>query len=270
MTQKSKYPIILCAPHAQTAIKDHKIRNRLALSDYEIWKCSDPYTGDLQEFTCAQYVHVATTHRLVCDFNRAPNIENAFHDFDFFGRPVFKKDQAFSESEKAEHIKKYWEPYHNDIADSIRNLDDEGHEIIFVIDYHNTSGDHPLTSQREYMPTLVVSNLGAFDTGKKNSRDAQITLPEEYMSELKATISDKLPLPVEINKIYKGGYNLVWLSKLKEQLGLKAKLYAIQLEYNLDLIYNPLTKHLDKDAKHKLEGGLNDAIVELYKNMSGE
>ena len=81
-------PIIFVAPHACSTIEGD-LRSRYALTDYEIWRCSDPYTDQLSEFTCASIHHVAKVNRLVCDLNRAPHIDKAFRETDFFGNDAF-------------------------------------------------------------------------------------------------------------------------------------------------------------------------------------
>ena len=199
-------PIIISAPHAQSEILDDNIRERIALSDYEIWKCSDPFTGDLEQFTCASFKHVATTHRLICDFNRRPEPKYAFHEEDFFGRTVFKPGQEFSHGEKQELIDKHWFPYHKEILESVKTLDQEGHEIILIIDYHNTSGDHPLSQHHEYMPSIVLSNLGEEFDG----HGAKVSVPAMCLQFLAEKISTHLEVGVEINTVFKGGFNTVW------------------------------------------------------------
>ena len=94
-------PVIFVSPHAHTLV-DQTLKERFALTDHEIWKCSDPYTDKLDEFTCTSFKHTADVSRLVCDLNRAPNTEDAFREFDFFGRKVFKDSQEFTAKEKEE------------------------------------------------------------------------------------------------------------------------------------------------------------------------
>ena len=77
-------PIIISAPHSQVTIDDKALRKRIALTDYQIWKCSDPHTHKLNLLTCSKFKHVAQIHRLVCDLIRKADIKLAFHDFDFF------------------------------------------------------------------------------------------------------------------------------------------------------------------------------------------
>ena len=155
-------PVILVAPHACNTIPDN-LKNRYALTDEQIWKCSDPYTNQLDEFTCASAKHTADVSRLVCDLNRSPNTYDAFREFDFYGRKVFKDDQNFSKYEKENLLMKHWYPFHQAIADSIQDLDNAGNEVILLIDYHNTAGGHALNRNNDYMPSMVLSNLGAED-----------------------------------------------------------------------------------------------------------
>ncbi len=256
-------PIIISAPHAQSKIHDRKIRNRIALCDYEIWKCSDPLTDRLKEFSCAKYIQKAKTHRLVCDLNRPPN-ELAFHNHDFFGRPVFKKGKKFSKKEKSLILKEYWLPYHEKLEKKIQEIDSKTKNPLLVIEYHNTSGDHPLNQQHEYMPGFVLSNLGEPITGRKTKKYPHISAPAKLLKFLQKEITKTMNVRVEINEIYEGGYNTSWLSKLDT----KNPLYTIQIEYNLDFVANPISKHTDLKALHLMQTALNKALIKLYRTLS--
>ena len=260
------YPIVISAPHAQTKIIERSIRKRLKLSDYEIWKCSDPFTANLKEFTCAWYIQKAQTHRLVCDINRPPN-DKAFHEYDFFGRKVFHQGMHFTEKEKAELLAKHWFPYHEKLEKKIIELDKKVKKPILFIDYHNTSGDHPLNQRHEYMPGIVISNLGAPETGKKTALHPNISIAANQIQFLKKAINDELGIRIEINEVYSGGYNTIWGSQLKEKLKLRNHLHTIQIEYNLDFIANPLSKKIDRKALKIMQTALNKAIIKLYKNL---
>jgi hypothetical protein len=123
---------------------------------------------------------------------------------------------------------------------------------ILIVDYHNTSGDHPLNSQHEFMPSLVISD-----------RDGT-TMPKKSMELMKQEIEKRLPLKVEIDEIYHGGFDIKWFSEIPKRQKLKSKLYCVQLEYNLDFIHNPLSKKIDREAKKIMETALNDAIETVY------
>jgi len=261
------YPIIFCAPHAKSTIDDKELRQRFCLTDYEIWKCSDPFTDNLDEFTCAHKKHIAQVHRLVCDFNRAPSTEDAFRDRDFFGRKVFHEGAEYSESEKKEFLQKHWHPFHDEILKSIRELDKETSDPILIIDYHNTSGDHPLGGGKSYMPSLVVSNLGKSNNGAKKNKGSLVSIPGKYLQRFKQEVTSQIPLWIEINGVYCGGYDTKWISELRSELKLESKLYCFQIEYNLDFIANPLSKKIDHDALHILQKALNEAIVAVYEDL---
>jgi N-formylglutamate amidohydrolase len=177
-------PIIISAPHAQSKIRDKNIRKRIELTDYEVWKCSDPYTERLREFSCAKYIQKGRTHRLVCDLNRPPD-DRAFHHKDFFKPTVFHKGKFFNKKEQKELIEKYWIPYHRKLENRIMKIDAKSKEPLLVIEYHNTSGDHPLNSRHEYMPAIVISNLGEPITGKKTKKHLTYQCQQNILNFLK-------------------------------------------------------------------------------------
>ncbi len=254
-------PIVLVAPHSKSTIHD-ELKDRFALSDYEIWKCSDPYTDQLDEFTCASSIHKADISRLVCDLNRAPNIEDSFREFDFFGRTAFNKGDEFTTHEKESFLMKYWYPFHQGVVDSVQRLDEEDHEVILLVDYHNTSGDHALNRNNDYMSSMIFSNLGSEDA--YDNYDG-LSIPYDYLFELQDSITDQLGISVEINRIYKGGYNLYWYAHLKDILDINAKIYAVQIEYNLDYVFNPTTQTFDENALRIMQEALNNGLVGMYE-----
>lgn len=262
-------PIIMAAPHAKSSI-DGELRNRYALSDYEIWKCSDPYTGDLDEFTCPSFKHTADVNRLVCDYNRAPNAQDAFREKDFFGRDVFNTDQELTNAEKEDHLQKFWHPFHREIADSVLELDNGENDVILIVDYHNTAGDHALNQHHDYMPSFVLSNLGLEFTAEKDEHHPVISMPPEYVMHLKDVLQSELGIAVEVNTVYHGGYDLTWFAHLGDVLNTRAKIYSVQIEYNLDHIFNPISRVFDKDALSLMQVSLNESLISLYEAISAK
>jgi N-formylglutamate amidohydrolase len=259
--------IIFSAPHAQTQIEDSLLKERIALSDYQIWKASDPYTDSLDIFTCADKKHIANTHRLICDFNRAPDIRYAFREKDFFGNNIFVKNQLWTQQEKESFLEKYWKVYHNEIIQSIEELDAKGENVILLVDYHNTSGDHPINERKDYMPSIVISNLGRHIDGKTDKNHPILSLPSKYMNILENQIKKELPLSVEVNGVYSGGFEVQWFRHLSGKVSPKAKLFAVQIEYNLNFIVNPLTKKIDLEALEILQKGLNTALTLMHQHL---
>ena len=256
-------PVILVAPHSYNTIHD-ELKDRFALSDYEIWKCSDPYTDQLDEFTCISAKHKADVSRLLCDLNRSPNATDAFREFDFFGRKVFKNGQEFTTNEKESCLMKYWYPFHQGIVDSIQELDNGENEVILLVDYHNTSGDHALNSNNDYMTSIILSNLGSEEASVDHNG---LSIPYEYLFDLSDFIEDSLGISAEINRIYRGGYNLYWYTHLRDILNIQAKIYAVQIEYNLDYIFNPVTRTFDPEALSDMQNCLNQGIEYMYNSI---
>lgn len=259
-------PIILVAPHSFCSIPA-PLRERYALSDYEIWQCSDPYTDHLEEFTCARFKHNAEVSRLVCDMNRAPNTYDAFRAFDFYERPVFKKGEEFSVYEKENFLMQYWYPFHQSIVNSIQVLDDEKNEIILLVDYHNTAGGHALNDNQDYMRSMILSNLGSADASENHD---DLSIPYNHLSYLGDFIEENMGISVEMNQIYKGGYNLYWYTHLKDVLQLQAKIYAIQIEYNLDYFFDPIRRIFNAEALNTMQTCLNQGLSSMYEKIYSE
>ncbi|MBU1018062.1 N-formylglutamate amidohydrolase [Patescibacteria group bacterium] len=256
-------PIILVAPHASSVIPE-PLRDRYALSGEEIWRCSDRFTDELNEFTCPYAKHTAEVNRLVCDMNRAPNTEYSFREFDFYGQKVFEDDRELTVNEKENLLMQYWYPFHQEIVHSIQELDKDGAEVILLVDYHNTAGDHALNSNNDYMTSMIFSNLGSEDAYENQEG---LSIPYDYLFELQNFIDEGIGISAEINRIYKGGYNLYWYTHLKNILNLNAKIYAIQIEYNLDYVFNPISQTFDRKALGLIQESLNRGLEAMYNKI---
>ncbi len=256
-------PVILVAPHASSIIPE-PLRDRYALSSEDIWRCSDRFTDELNEFICPYARHTAEVNRLVCDMNRAPNPRDAFREFDFYTNKAFKDGQEFSVNEKENLLMQYWYPFHREVVHSIRELDDDGAELILLVDYHNTAGDHALNSNNDYMTSMILSNLGSEDAYENQEG---ISIPYNYLFELQDFIDDRLGISAEINRIYRGGYNLYWYTHLKNILNLNAKIYAMQIEYNLDYVFDPVEQTLDRQALSLIQEVLNEGLEMVYHKI---
>jgi len=75
---------------------------------------------------------------------------------------------------------------------------------------------------------------------------------------------------VEVNTVYHGGYNLNWFAHLEDVLNTRAKIYSVQVEYNLDHIFNPISRVFDPEALRIMQEGLNEALISLYEAISAK
>jgi N-formylglutamate amidohydrolase len=180
---------------------------------------------------------------------------NGFPRNRFFREECFKEGAKYTPDEKQDFLKRFWWPFHNDVEKSVLELDQKDEKKIFIIDYHNTSGDHLLGPDQKFMPAMVISNL--YGT----------TFPQNSLYQLKTEIEKRLPIPVVLNDIYHGGFDIQWFSQISERKKIQSNLYCIQIEYNLDFIHNPLSHGVDLRAKKIMETALNEAIEVVYDSL---
>jgi hypothetical protein len=91
-------------------------------------------------------------------------------------------------------------------------------------------------------------------------------MPAKHIKFLEKEIKKNLKITTEINEVYHGGYNTLWLSQLKT----KNRLYVAQIEYNLDFIHNPISQKVDLKALKIMQIGLNKSFKALYNFIQGK
>ena len=262
-----RLPLIVSAPHACSAVPK-EWRQRIQLTDEQIWHFSDPFSGKTAYHPRAFSTHIAKYHRVLGDLNRVPTPESAFRKKDFHGgNRVWKEGQEPNNFEKAELLQKYWFPYYENIFEKLRKLIAGGAKRILFVDHHNTSSDHPAGEGREYMPAIVISNFGSRGRGARVHSRGETSLPASALNFFRKALWDETELGSEINQIYHGGYSVKWVMENARAIDPNVKVYGVQFEYNLGLIHNPLSGRNDMVAQEMLQKKVNRAITRLAEYL---
>lgn len=259
------HPLIISAPHACATVSD-KIKNRLNLTDYQIWKFSDPFTKETSFYPKAFFHNIGNIHRLCCDLSDGTLPDRPFRVYDFYGNLIYKKGKEFSKKERQYFLDNFAKQFRENIINAISELAKKGYKKILIIDHHNTASDHLAGQTGEYMPIITVCNGGAKNTGK-HIKNEIISCPPKFLKTFKQTFENSLGLPTEINCVYKMSNTIRWLVKSVRPRFPKIELYGIFLEYNLSLIHNPITKTNDLQARDIIHKTINlgiDAIFEKW------
>ena len=254
-----KHPVIISAPHAHGKIP-RKFKKKIALSDFEIWQMHDPFTGETCQYPNAFAIHCGKNHRILGDFNRDRKADDIFRETDFYGRTIWKENQKLTSSEKKELLKEQWDVYRKNLEKSFEKIAKAGHKKVLFIDHHNTATDHP-ANKGQYLPPIVLGNFGKSQTTETTSSKKIIEKFQEYLEEFLPSIN------TEINKVYQGGDLIRFVNEVISPKYSNIQIEAIILEYNLNLIFNPLSKRIDRHAKKKLTKGINQAIEKLVKTF---
>ncbi len=241
----------------------------MLLSEQQLWHFSDPFTAKTAPHPRAFSVHIAKTHRSLGDLNREPTTEKAFRKIDFHGNNrVWKRGKELSTLEKIELLQKNWYPYYEEIFKKLRKLIGTGAKRILFIDHHNTGFDHPARKEtREYMPALVVSNLGSRNIGGRVKSRGEVSLPANALKFFQKKLFEETGLYAEINQVYHGGYSIRWVRENAKMIDPSVKVYGVQFEYNLGLIHNPLSGRKDTIAQKILRTKINRAITRLAEYL---
>lgn len=256
-----KHPIIIVAPHAFLKIPQ-KFRSRIQLSDHEIWQMSDPFTEETCQYPKALDILTAKSHRILGDLNRDRKREDIFRETDFYGRKIWKQEYELNHKEKEELLIRFWDPFRRQIKKSFQRAKKAGFKKILFIDHHNTAIDHP-ANHGQYLPPV---NLGNFGDLQGNPTDKKLSSSPEVINLLRKTLQENLPeLTVEMNKVYTGSSLIKYIRDEIIPSFPELEIHSIHLEYNLNLIFNPLSKKIDSIAKNKLKKGFNRALEKLVE-----
>lgn len=256
-----KHPIIIAAPHS-TGTVPTRFKNRLALSRFELWQMHDPFTDQTCEYPRAYAIHKGKNHRAIVDLNRSMTAKDLFREEDFYGRTIWKDGESLSDAEKEKLVKKYWAPFRASIRATFASLVASGCKKILFIDHHNTAVDHP-ANHGQYLPPI---NLGNFGDEDGESEKGNATTSPEVINDFASLLEAQFPgVTVEVNKVYKGS-SLVRFAH--REIGAEfpdCDIQAIHLEYNLNLIFNPISKRVDDVAKKILRDGINQGLKLLIE-----
>jgi hypothetical protein len=202
------------------------------------------------------------------DLNRLPTPEIAFQKYDFHRKAkVWRDGKEPTNFEKAELLQKNWFPYYEEIFDKMRKLIARGAKRILFVDHHNTASDHPAGIGREYMPAIVISNLGSRHRGSRVKSRGEVSMPAHALKYFQKKLRENIGLNAEVNQVYHGGYAIKWIMENAKIINPSVKIYGLQFEYNLGLIHNPLSRKNDLIALDLLKKKTNRAITHLAQYL---
>ncbi|MBU1992661.1 MAG: N-formylglutamate amidohydrolase [Patescibacteria group bacterium] len=257
-----KHPIIITAPHSCKYIPK-EIRERISLSNFEIWQMHDPFTDETCFYPRAYAIHKAKSHRILGDLSRDRDAKDIFRRNDFYGRKIWKDKKGLTNKEKEAALKQYWDPFRSAIKKSFEKMKKEGFKKILFIDHHNTATDHP-ANYGQYLPPLNLGNYGD-DTGSFTQKP--LSSSPEIISAFQVFLKEEFPgITVEINTVYEGSALVRFIRDEIQPEFPNCEIHAIHLEYNVNLIFNSLSNRIDDAAKNKLHKGINRGIYKLIKN----
>jgi len=248
------YPLIISTPHACTTVNE-EIKERLLLTDYQIWKFADPFTEETCFHPKAFFHNIGNIHRLCCDLSLGTPPARPFRTHDYYGAPIYKEGKEFTQEERQHFLNHYIKPFRENIINAISDLVKKGYKKILFVDHHNTAGEHTVGKTGKYMPVITICNGG----------EDILSCPFEFLETFKESFEDKLNLPAEINYVYSMSHTITWLLDAVRPQFPDIDLYGLFLEYNLSFIHNPISKNNDLIAMESIHKAINSGIDAIFQ-----
>lgn len=242
-------PVIYTAHHASHDFGEFE--DRVALTDEQKFRFSD-YGTDLTLPTNGLLAIVADKSRGLGDLNRNPDDPGRFQSQDYHQpdrHNIWKPGQELTEDEKAFCQNNFYDPFHNQIIDSLKARSEPTYVVAWDNTAHYKIGDYT-HGKHHMMRPFILSNRGA-----ENSADAGPDEPTScdpaflrllaglFKTELEAR---GLPNEVLLNFVMRGGYICRRYSTLRnadelQSLGVTAPVQSLQLEYDTIITHDQVT-----------------------------
>jgi len=212
-------PLLISVPHAGTEVPP-EILQRLAPHAREL-PDTDWYVHQLYAFArdLGASIIKANFSRYVVDLNRASDSAPLYPSgpnspvcptTTFAGEPLYEHGGVPSDAEVSARVEKYWQPYHQRIAEELVRIKAE-HGRALLWDAHSIASE---------IPGLFDGKLPEFNLGTRDDASC----PREIAESLLHTVQAGGQFSAVLNGRFKGGYIT------KGYGNPAAGIYAIQLE----------------------------------------
>jgi hypothetical protein len=266
-------PVIYTAHHASHDFGEFD--SRCALSADQKVRFSD-YGSDLTVPNNGIVTIVAERSRALGDLNRNPDDPGRFQLQDY-GQPtrhnIWKSGQELTEEDKAFCQANYYDTFHNQIIEQLRQRD----KPTFVIAWDNTAhykiGDYT-NGKHQMMRPFILSNRGAESSAE--SINDEITscdpiflklLSYHFVPELRQR---NLPTEVMLNFVMHGGYICRRYNTRRNEsdlraLGVKTEVQSLQLEYDTIITHDQDTLQPKTDRIIAVQEAFSAAIIKTIQ-----
>ena len=212
-------PLLISVPHAGTEVPS-EILQRLTPHAREL-PDTDWYVHQLYAFArdLGASIIKANFSRYVVDLNRASDSAALYPSgpnspvcptTTFAGEPLYERGDVPSDAEIGARVEKYWQPYHQRIAEELARIKAE-HGRALLWDAHSIASE---------IPGLFDGKLPEFNLGTRDDASC----PREIAESLLHTVQAGGQFSAVLNGRFKGGYIT------KGYGNPAAGIYAIQLE----------------------------------------
>jgi formiminoglutamase len=197
------FPVLISIPHGGTAVPP-ELKNRLVLSDNDLFDDSDPFTREIYDIGSTAFrVVKASIARAFVDLSRAPddlppaNPDGVVKSMTCYKKPIYIEDREPNETLRRSLLQRYYEPYHN----KLREIAGSG-EPHLALDCHSMAAQPPPISP-DYGPNAPPRPMICLGNNHGKACDDQTveTLSACFREAFELEAHD-----VTVNKPFAGGY----------------------------------------------------------------
>ena len=246
--------VLISMPHNGQQIPD-SIANSMTPDGLAVAD-TDWYMDKLYDFAKAMGIYTLTPKysRYVIDLNRNPSGEALYEGADntelcpttaFDSSPLYLQNQAPTAQEIANRVEKYWQPYHQALANTLMQLEQKYNKVV-LLDAHSILSN---------VPRFFDGKLPDFNFGTADGKSCDNLLLEKIQA------LDLSPYTSVCNGRFKGGY-------ITRAYGDPQKnIHAVQLELSQSTYMDEPSSNYNEQKAEQVKQQLK-AFVECLVHFS--
>jgi N-formylglutamate deformylase len=232
-----KLPFVISLPHCSGKIPA-RIQSNIVLTQTEMVDAVDLGTREIFGCMPADQILCAEWSRLVVDLNRPPEQRDAKGPIalvDYHGRSIYGPDAIPDESEIAQRLSAYYNPYHRQLEKAIEKAHIKG-----LLDCHSLKGIGPpeAPDAGKKRKDIILGNNGGPD-GESDPLRGESTCAPALLRFMKQ-VFEMAGFSVSLNVPYAGGFTIIHYGSV---LAARGKM-ALQIEINQNLYMEPETEEI--------------------------
>lgn len=255
-----KLPFVFSLPHCSGEIPE-KIRSGMVLTRAEMAEAVDLGTREIFGSMPAEQILCFQWSRLVVDLNRPPHQRDAKGPValvDYRGRSVYSPGSIPGESEIAQRLSRYYEPYHRKLKKAVAQAHIKG-----LLDCHSLEDVGPPEAPDRGMKRkdIILGNNGG-PAGEINPTRGECTCAPGLLNFMKKTF-EAAGFSVSLNTPYAGGFIV---TRYGPSLARNGKM-ALQIEINQNLYVDPGRKEIVPEKAADVRSRIFKCLLAMGKAL---
>ncbi len=255
-----KLPFVISLPHCSGKIPAG-IRSNIVLTRTEMVDAVDLGTREIFAGLPAEMVLCAEWSRLVVDLNRPPEQRDAKGPValvDYHGRSIYGPDAIPGESEIAQRLSTYYNPYHSQLEKALAEPHIKG-----LLDCHSLKGIGPpeAPDAGKKRKDIILGNNGGCD-GESDPLRGECTCSPALLRFMKQ-VFERAGFSVSLNVPYAGGFIVTHYGSA---LAARGKM-ALQIEINQNLYLDPETEEIVPEKVTDVRSGIFECLKKIGETI---